>query len=286
MPKLIVSYRELRRRGWSRARLREGVESGHVDRVSRGRYAAGPAGPGDRLRALCQRLPEGAVVGHRSAAALYGFADPPRDGIHVLLPAGVVRPKIRGVVTHEAVLPVGEPSLLAGVPVAPAARCAVDLARTSRRFDGIAVLDAALRVGACTAATLADEVARHGGLRGVRQARELVAVADGRSECPQESHLRLLLIDAGLPAPQPQVWVLDGEGIGRHRIDLAYRRQRVGLEYDGRSHVEPGRLPADRARLNWLASQGWTMRYFTADDLYGRPEALVATVRAALRRRS
>jgi len=89
-----------------------------------------------------------------------------------------------------------------------------------------------------------------------------------------------VLIDAGLPAPEPQVWVLDRGGRPAYRLDLAYRSRRVGIEYNGRSHLD--RLGPDRARMNWLDARGWTMRYFTAHDLYRTPDLLVATVRAAL----
>ncbi|WBB64887.1 hypothetical protein [Micromonospora sp. WMMD812] len=49
---------------------------------------------------------------------------------------------------HEAVLPVRDSVRLVGVPCAPAARCAVDLARTVRRMDAMPLLDLRLRVGA------------------------------------------------------------------------------------------------------------------------------------------
>src|SRR5690606_12811527 len=115
-----------------------------------------------------------------------------------------------------------------------------------------------------------------------RQARELVVLADGRAECRQESQLRLVLIDGGLPPPEPQIWVHDRDGIPRFRIDLGYREQRVGIEYDGVTHLDRDRFRSDRERMNWLDSQGWTMRYFTDRDLYRRPGHIVATVRAAL----
>jgi hypothetical protein len=177
---------------------------------------------------------------------------------------------------------VAAPILIDGIPCAPPARCAVDLARRATRLDGIALLDAALRSRTCTADDLTDEVLLHDGLRGVCGVRELVRLADGRAECAQESHLRLLIIDAGLRAPEPQVWVHDSTGRPVYRIDLAYRERRVGLEYDGRSHLTPDRLAADRSRMNWLSSRGWTMRHFTARDIYQYPAVTVAEVRAAL----
>jgi hypothetical protein len=164
----------------------------------------------------------------------------------------------------------------------PAARCAVDLARTVRRLDALPVLDSALRAGACTPDDLAVEVLRHEGLKGVRQARELIPLADPRPECRQESQLRLVVIDAGLPVPEPQLWIRDEYGTLLYRLDLGYREQRVGLEYDGRSHSERWRLRGDRERMNWLDDHGWKMRYFTDRDLYQRPSYIISEVRSAL----
>ena len=250
--------------------------------MDRGVYAAGPLLPDDRLRALFLRLPDGALLSHHSAAGRYGFGVLRTATVHVLIPVGTPRPRLRGVSTHEAILPVPEPWIVAGLPCVPPARCAIDLARTTGRMDALAVLDAAVRSGACRPADLTDEVFCHDRLRGVRQARELSDRADGRAECPQESHLRLLLVDGRLPAPEPQVWVHDGSGVPRYRLDLAYRQRRVGIEYDGRSHTDRERLRADRTRMNWLAAQGWTIRYFTDHDLYRQPSEIVRSVRATL----
>jgi hypothetical protein len=149
-------------------------------------------------------------------------------------------------------------------------------------MNALPILDAALRISGQPTDALTCEAKRHAGLPGIRQARELAQIADGRAECRQESQLRLVVIDGGLPAPEPQVTVYDDEGIAAYRLDLAYRAQQVGLEYDGRSHLDRRRLRADRVRMNWLAVRRWRMRHFTDRDLYGQPELIVATVRDAL----
>lgn len=272
----LMRYRHLLA-GQSRQHVRTKVDSGRLVRVHRGVYAARPPNQVDQLRALFLRLPAGTLLSHQSAAEALGFGVLPSDKTHVLIPVGVPRPQLSGVITHEAILPVSAPVTASGVACVPAARCAVDLARGGRRLDAIAILDASLRTGRCSRSDLRAEVSRHARLRGVRQARELIELADGRSECTQESHLRLTIIDGSLPAPEPQVWV------GRYRLDLGYRERRVGVEYDGRSHMDRDRFRADRIRMNWLAAQGWTMRYFTDFDLYRRPSGIVAAVRAALR---
>jgi very-short-patch-repair endonuclease len=184
--------------------------------------------------------------------------------------------------THQAVVPIGTPVIVGGLPCVPPDRCAIDLARTSRRLDSIAVLDAALRSGRCSPESLATELWHHGGLRGVRQARELVPLADPRAECRQESQLRLVLIDGRLAVPQVQIWVDDEWGEPRYRLDLGYEDLKVAGEYDGSSHLDRDRMRADRHRHNWLASRGWIMRYFTDVDLYRRPPHIVATMRDAI----
>ena len=189
---------------------------------------------------------------------------------------------IKGVAAHASVLPVLDPVLVDGIPCVPPERCAIDLARRLRRGDALAVLDAALRSGQCRPEQLAAEVARHVGLPGVRQARELTAYADPRAECVQESQLRLVLLDGRLPAPEPQVWVDDRQGHPTYRLDLGYRDRKVGIEYDGSTHTDPNRLQADRHRHNWLSAHGWQMRYFTARDLYRTPFAIPDLIRPLL----
>ncbi len=276
----IRRYSDLLDEGWTRQEVRSRLRRGELTRPTRGMY--GPPGDATDLRAVFARLPEGTVLGFHSAAKAYGLPVPPEDRLHVIVPPTADVPLIRGVAAHASVLPVRDPVWLGHVPCVPPHRCVVDLACRLRRADALPLLDATLRAGLCTPGQLTAELARHVGLRGVRQARELIGWADPRAECVQESQLRLVLLDARLPAPEPQVWVDDGAGRPIYRLDLGYRRRRVGLEYDGSSHVDPGRMQQDRSRHNWLADRGWRIRYFTARDLYRAPSSIVATVRSLL----
>jgi very-short-patch-repair endonuclease len=281
-----LRYSDLRAHGWSPGKVQHAIRSRVVHRVARGALLSGVGEPTlvDRLKALFLVLPPSAVVGFHTAAELYGFGVLRSRQPHIVVPMGTPVPDLRGVATHQTVLPIGAPTEVAGLPCAPPERCAIDLARTSRRLDAIAVLDAALRSDHCTPESLASELLRHDGLRGVRQARELVPLADPRAECRQESQLRLVLLDGRLPAPQLQIWVDDGWGQPRYRIDLGYEKLKVGGEYDGSSHLDRDRMRNDRQRHNWLASRGWIMRYFTDVDLYRRPLYIVSTMREAIAR--
>jgi hypothetical protein len=268
--------------GASLASVRTAVTRGRLTRVARNAYVShNPGSILDRLTALLRVMPEGAAISHHTAAMLHGFGVLESVRPHIVLPRGCAIPQLRGVVTHEAVRRFA-PVELFGIPCVPAARAAIDVARLVRRRDALPVLDAALHSTACTAASLADEVAHQAGLRGVRQARELVTLADPRPVCKQESQLRLLIHDHGLPAAVPQLPVLDEWGNTRFILDLGYQRERVGVEYDGASHLTRLNLRKDRSRHNWLELNGWAMRYATDADLYGNPISFIANLRNTL----
>jgi very-short-patch-repair endonuclease len=106
-------------------------------------------------------------------------------------------------------------------------------------------------------------------------------MSDGRSQCAQESHLRLVVHDGGLLDFVPQVPVRDEYGRIRYFLDLADPHRRVGAEYDGSSHLDRNRLRLDRQRHNYLETNGWRMRYFTDRDIYTRPSEIIRILRAA-----
>ena len=110
--------------------------------------------------------------------------------------------------------------------------------------------------------------------------RRVLSRADGLAESPQETRLRLLVVDGGLPAPVAQ-YVVEHEGRFVARVDLAWPALRVAVEYDGAWHAEPGQFARDRRRLNRLQAAGWQVVFVTAADLH-RPADLVMRVRAAL----
>ena len=64
------------------------------------------------------------------------------------------------------------------------------------------------------------------------------------------------------------------------RVDLYYPEARLVLEYDGAHHGD--RLVEDNRRQNALVNAGYRLLRFTAGDIYGRADVVVAQVRAAL----
>ena len=97
-----------------------------------------------------------------------------------------------------------------------------------------------------------------------------------------ESVLRWLIHEAGLPAPVLQHVVQDGNGRFVGQVDLAWPDQRVLVEFDGNAPRERRVFVDDLRRQNSLVLAGWTVLRFTSADVLGRPEQVIAAIRAAL----
>ncbi|MGI5125945.1 hypothetical protein ACQEVB_03925 [Pseudonocardia sp. CA-107938] len=272
---------------YSPGEVRARLAGGHWVQVFSGSHRLARAEPNARLRTSAAGLSLGREVPAclHTAAELHGFGVLLDPVTHVAVPGSAPLLHRAGLWPHQLAL--GDDDLTrlrCGIVATTAERTAVDLARTLPRLDALPVLDAALAAGVCTQESLASEVSRHAGLRGVRQARELVPLACEGPESPPESRLRLLCHDAKLPPPTVQHLVTDGRA--RRWIDLAWEEAMVGLEHDGEVHDGPDRRRSDRRRHNWFQNLGWTMFYATDADTYGDPARLLAQVAAAVGRRS
>ena len=91
----------------------------------------------------------------------------------------------------------------------------------------------------------------------------------------------MVLVLAGLPRPEVQVSIQDDQGRLLGRPDLLYRPQHLAIEYDGGNHRD--RLVDDNRRQNRLIGAGFYFLRFTAADVYGTPDSVVAQVRDKLR---
>jgi hypothetical protein len=269
--------------------LRARVRSGRWCRVHARTYRLGTSDPTPRLRLAAATLAIGRAVPAclHTAAELHGFGVLDDPVTHVAVGADLPCRRRAGLWPHQFSLTPDETvHLRCGSVATTADRTAVDLARTLPRLDVLPVLDAALAAGCCTAESLATELARHSGLPGVRQARELVPLARPEPESPQESRLRLHCHDAALPPPTLQLPVRVRWG-GRRWLDLAWEEVKVGLEYDGApGHDGPTRRRSDRRRHNALQDDDWAMFYATDLDIYRDHASLMAKIAAAIARRS
>ncbi|WP_146077947.1 endonuclease domain-containing protein [Pseudoclavibacter sp. AY1F1] len=104
------------------------------------------------------------------------------------------------------------------------------------------------------------------------------------SESPKETQLRLLVVSAGFPEPvvQHKLFV---PGYGKARIDLAYVREMVALEFEGEGHFkDAASARRDLARTEALQRAGWRVIRVTEADLKS-PRLLFESIRRALAER-
>ncbi|KAA9135609.1 hypothetical protein [Microbacterium caowuchunii] len=231
------------------------VASGSLVRVHRGWYLHG---------ALWQELwPESRHLAHVlavslsargsdplfclvSAACLWGlplYRITPRR-VHVYS-RNVDRHSTPDVLRHEGGVPDHDIAERHGLRCTSLARTVYDLARMLPAEAGLAAADAALasvggdprafdddRADALKADLDRRTTAR--AVRGIRRAREVLALSDGRAQLPLESVARLQLVRLGFQRPRLQVPVADPHG-GSYWIDIALDDVEAFCEVDGQT---------------------------------------------------
>lgn len=229
----------------------------------------------------------GAVASHRSAAALWKL--PGFDGgvPEVLRPRHTDHRCALGRVHESAVIRPAHVTVVDAIPVTGPARTVFDLAGVVHPKRTARALDKCLSDGLADMASfyaLLDEL-KGRGRRGIALMRELLAKR-GPNYVPPSSELehRLLdvLVEAGLPEPQRQVWA-GGSHVGG-RVDFAYCDRGVLIEADSRlHHMSPSDFENDRRRDNWLMAAGWRVLRITWEQVMERPDEVVFLVKEALR---
>jgi hypothetical protein len=120
----------------------------------------------------------------------------------------------------------------------------------------------------------------------------VLRLVDGRSESVGESRTRYLCWAQHLPAPVPNYPIRDRRGRIVHRVDLAWPRLGVFLEFDGKEkylrHLRPGETVVkavlrEKQRESLVCElTGWRCVRIVWADLY-RPEETAERIRALFR---
>lgn len=260
------------------------VTGPRFERLARGvhRTVGGP--PPDHgllVRAAVEALHRPVVLAELSAAWALGVPEAGTDDAVVVVsprPAPRSRP---GLVVRQSTLRRDD---LVRTPLGwstSPARTAVDLLRTLADGRGLRTAEAVAHRWSVTVPRLEAEMARQAGARGLLGARRLLPRLDPAAESPRETDLRLLLVDAGLPAPAVQHVVHDADGAFVARLDLAWPAWRVAVEYDGDHHRDRRQHSADLARHHRLRALGWVVLQVDAATL-ARPGALLHQLRQLL----
>lgn len=219
----------------------------------------------DRSKAAWLATGRQAVITGVAAAGLYGanWVDA-HTPIELITPRHA-RPQPGLVVRQESLAP-DEVTNVSGIPVVVRARAAFDLGRHLQRGESIARLDALMRNQVFSAEDVLVLAKRYPGARGLKRLVEVLPLVDGGAASPQETRLRLLYVDAGLPRPATQVPVLKGWQAVRI-LDLGWEQFRVGSEYDGDVHrTDRGAYVKDVRLRPIVESLGWAVDHVIKED--------------------
>lgn len=259
--------------------------------ASGGEGCALPLGPATRTGELSVSLP--AIPCGRDAARLWGFPlidddDPATGGldkfehdVHVWgrgddLTAPVVKGQPRAHVLHRHSLTFYEGEIVqhdSGLWVPSPLRTALDCCVLLPFEAAVCVMDNGLQRTQFTEADLAAALALRAGHAGVALQQAVVAAADGRSEAPTETLLRLLL-KPDWPDLEPQVTLYDERGVPLRRYDLGDRAIRFGGEADGKiAHAGSLMAARDHAKDRLGRAFGWSTERATWFDVRRQQEA-------------
>lgn len=200
------------------------------------------------------------VVTGIAASALHG-AEWVDEDVPIELIYRCTRPP-RSVVARNERIEDDEIVAFGGLRVASGARTAFDLGRYLPRRHAIARLDALMRARPFSTEELLLLAKRYRGARGVKRLREGLSLVDGGAASLQETWLRLLYIDAGLPRPTTQIPIFDENGHLLRTVDMGWEEFKVVSEYDGDQHrtsrtqyVKDQRVIPKIERLGWIVQR-------------------------------
>lgn len=259
----------LTRRGFETA-----IDYGSLARLWHGVYCRGEPDRELQLRGLDLACGTAVPVCLGTAAKAFGFDTEEPTDLHVLNPDGCRLRSADGLLVHRRD---GAPLVeVAGRPATAPAWTAVEVARSLARGRALATLDAALRSNRCGRPELWDAALAQAGRRGIVAVRTLISLADPRAESPMESEARLVMVDGGLPTPELQYEIIDGNGELR-RLDFAWPDVGVAAEYEGVAwHSGPDEMRRDRRKLAAVQDAGWVSVPILFEDVRYRPNDLVA----------
>ncbi|MGG7306141.1 DUF559 domain-containing protein [Curtobacterium sp. AB451] len=243
-----------------------------------------------RIRALRPVLLPGQFISHVSAAVLWGLPVPVDDGapVHVTSPIPTAQPRRTGVVGHRITPDRADVVERWGMPASTPAALWVDCGAMLTIDELIVLGDAIVTEPRCrtTIDDLRSALVRAGARAGVRKLRTAIELVRVGAGSPQETRARLAIVRAGLPEPELQVEVRDEAGSFIGRVDMAYPRHRVLIEYEGDHHrTDAAQWASDLRRYREVERLGWVVVRWSRSDLTRYLGEAIGHLRSVLTRR-
>lgn len=283
----VISRAQLLGLGAAPHQIDDRLRAGHLVLLHRGVYAVGHAvlrAEGHWLAAVLS-AGDGAVLSHRSAAALWDLRREARAVVDVLIVRDGGRARRRGVAMHRTTsLPPHERTTRLGIPVTSPARTLLDIADVLQRHQLDRALEQAEQTSVFDLTAIERVIREHPGRKGGR--RLAVAVDEQFGDTPLtrsdlEARMRHLCRAAGLPEPHTNHRIAGVEA------DFAWPDLGVVVEIDSfRIHGTHAAFERDRRKDADLTAAGLTVLRYTDRAVEREEERIRATLAATLRART
>jgi hypothetical protein len=226
----------------------------------------------------------GAVLSHRSAAALWGIRPERSAAIDVTAPNRRGR-QPAGIAAHRnGALPAADLACVRGIPCTGVARTLLDLAGIERVKHLEGAIAEAQRRGVFDLSECLGLIGRSRGRRGVAVLRGLISELDpnvARTRSELERMFLALCRQAGVPPPQVN-YAIDVSG-GTVLGDFVWPDRRWVVETDGReTHGTPSAFESDRLRDQRLNVAGWHVLRCTWLQVESKASELRQTLRTLI----
>lgn len=278
----VVARRQLLALGFGEETIKLRLDAMRLQAVHREVFAVGHSrlGAAGRRWAAVLAYGDGALLSHRSAAALWGLARQRSGLIDVTAPLGRQGIDRRaGIFIHRGRLHPEDRTQRGGIPVTTVARTLFDMAEfvSFERLES--AWEEADRLRLLELRAVARVCERGYGRRALKPIRRLLAAAQAPAltRSPLEYEFAAFCRKHGLPPPALNTTVLGYE------IDALWQHQRLAVELDGwEFHRNRAAFEQDRARDAARQVAGYRTIRITHRRLHDEPTAVAHELRALL----
>ena len=282
----IVTLAELVQLGLAPSSVRSRVAAGHLHRMYRGVFAVGHRvvpREGHWLAAVLA-CGEGAVLSHRSAAALWGIQSTSQIRIDVTSPLRAGKSR-EGIAVHSgATLLPADATEVDRVPCTSLARTLLDLAEILSPAALEHAINQAVVLRVFDLRAVDGVLGRAAGRRGASRLKRALGEGDFTgpgTRSPLEERFLELCVAHRITRPEVNTRVQTSAGW--IEVDFLWRRERLVVETNGfRFHANTRQFERDHQREQLLALTDWRFRRFTWRQVTQDPALVAAVVHRAL----
>lgn len=249
----------------------------------------GPLAFDERCRTYRQKMPAFAFFCGLTAARVMGIPLPhlvtASNILHVAVPPGKRAPTGRQVQGHTFAVPTHGIRNWNGIPVSSPEYTWCALGETLTLSELVAAGDFLIhhRLPLTSLDSLRETLGSYAGRRGLRTLKLALPLLDSHSESPQESILRVTLVQGGITGLTANLPIRTSGGFN-YRADLAIADRKVILEYQSRFHDASEEFCSDMTRTSRLEADGWYVMQVNMVDLRN-PNELLQRIATVLRAR-